>query len=203
MAYISVTDAVARTGKGQTTIYRLCRKHEHTKHVRREDKKFLIDEDFLAEHYAETENGQASNNEAEPQRQELVDLFIQELLNEKRYYQQLLDRKDEQLARKDTMIINLQERQREIMDLLEHYSELLEITRQPPAPAPVPSPEPAPVALSQPESFTEEHTSNQVAENAQPVIYEARTVYTVLAFVILLLSLAIVFVDEIRGLVEN
>ncbi len=76
MAYISVADAVERTGLGKTTIYRLCRKHEHTHYILREDKKFLIDENFLSNQYAEQNQNGAEDKQTDQPKQELIDAFI-------------------------------------------------------------------------------------------------------------------------------
>ena len=100
MAYISVTDAVERTGKGQTTIYRFCRKYEHTKHIKREEKKFLIDEELLSKHFSIQNQEQPSPHEPLQPRREMVDMFIEELQKELVYNRRQLEVKDEQLARK-------------------------------------------------------------------------------------------------------
>ncbi len=189
MAYISVNDAVERTGKGQTTIYRFCRKFEHTRHVKREDKKFLIDEEFLSKHLIEPEAEQTENGKQEEPKQELIDIFIEELLNEKRYYRLLLDRKDEQLVRKDGIISSLQDRQKELHYLLNHQTQLLESARKP-----------------EPESLSQDNSGAVVEESkkeeAKPgnMMYQAQIVYAVLAAVALMLVLAIIFVDEIKAL---
>ena len=187
MAFISVADAVERTGKGSTTIYRLCRRHEHTHHVKREDNKFLIDEEFLSKHYQSSVGANGRDHSAEEPRRELIDIFIEELLHEKNYYKQLLDRKDEQMERKDLMITRLQERQKELHYLLNHQSNLLDQFRKP---------EPANPAPHSP------HQEEKREELKVPFVYEAKTVYTVLAMVMAALLLAVVFVDEIRAIVE-
>ena len=187
MAFISVADAVERTGKGSTTIYRLCRKHEHTHHIKREENRFLIDEEFLSKHYQSSAGENGKDRSSEEPRRELIDVFIEELLNEKNYYQQLLDRKDEQMERKDLMIARLQERQKELHYLLNHQSNLLDQFRKPEPVAPEP------------------HSSHQEGKREEakvPVLYEAKSVYTILAIVIAALLLAIIFVDEIRAIVE-
>lgn len=196
MAYISVTDAVARTGKGSTTIHRLCRKHEHTKFVKREENKFLIDEDFLIKHYSEANNEQ---NKAENESQsELIDIYIEELLKEKAYYRKMLEAKDEQLVRQDRIISNLQERQRELHHLLHHQTQLLDGYRNP-------EPEDQPDAKPNPRKKTSssEEVKLQKTGAQYPPMDQAKIVYAVLAAVGLLLLLAIIFVDEIRSLVEN
>ncbi|WP_152425160.1 hypothetical protein [Nafulsella turpanensis] len=190
MAYISVADAVERTGKGSTTIYRLCRKHEHTKHVMREDKKFLIDEDFLSQHYESPASDAEGDRLPGESRRELVDIFIEELLHEKNYYRQLLDRKDEQMERKDQMIVRLQERQKELHYLLNHQSNLLDQLRKPAESAP------------EPPASSQENSNREGMDEQLPFIYEAKTIYTILAAVGAVLLLAIIFVDEIRTLVE-
>jgi hypothetical protein len=192
MAYISVADAVERTGRGHTTIYRLCRKHEHTKYVMREDKKFLIDENFLSNHYTEQEQSEAEASQATEPKQELVDAFINELLKEKEHYRLLIDRQDEQLARKDTLIAGLQERHRELYQLLRHQTRLLEEANKTVQDA----------RLSAP-VFQEEDSTTQEKEKQGPTTAEINTVYAVLAFVVFLLSLAIAYHDELRTLVAE
>lgn len=193
MAFISVADAVERTGKGSTTIYRLCRKHEHTQHILREDNKFLIDEDFLSKHYDSPADEKIKvGQEPDESRRELIDVFIEELLNEKNYYRQLLDRKDEQLERKDLIIVRLQERQKELHHLLNQQSDLLDQFRKQ-----------EPLHLhwqAQQEGKEEEGVEAEKEETS--IFYETKTVYTILGAVITALLLAILFVDEIRTLVE-
>lgn len=225
MVFISVADAVERTGKGQTTIYRLCRKHEHTKHVKREDKRFLIDEELLSRHFPEaiskqvapdkgtasypTPDNYYSRKEDTPEatpaqpRPELIDLFIDELLEEKRYYRQLLEKKEEQLIRKDNIIASLQERQKELYYLLNHQTSLLErparsAPKENPA-SPAHPPKEAGIAGQQ-HSREEDSTEKKKVPMEGVAVPEA--VYYVLAFVALLLTLAIVYVDEIRALTE-
>lgn len=185
MAYISVTDAVERTGKGQTTIYRFCRKYEHTRHIKREEKKFLIDEDLLLKHFSVVKQEQANHKDSQPPKREMVDMFIEELQKELVYNRRHLERKDEQLARKDTIIANLQERQRELHHLLHHQTRLLENLRQPEEPKPEAQEPPAAKAATAP----------------SPSLSEIRLVYFVLACVGILLLLAIIFVDEIRAVI--
>ena len=214
MAYISVNDAVERTGKGQTTIYRFCRKFEHTRHVKREDKKFLIDEEFLSRHLSSAENEQAENTGAAKEKPEMIDVFIEELLNEKRYFRLLLDRKDEQLERKDRMIASLQERQKELHYLLNHQTQLLESARKPepitevnttseskPAQEPTSSPEQEDYS---PSSFHFPNDSaNYREEKETSVLYEAKVVYAVLGAVAFMLFMAILFVDDIKYFLDN
>lgn len=203
MGYISVSDAVEKTGKGQTTIYRLCRKHEHTRHVLREDKKFLIDEEFLCKHYSEQEPEHINNHEqeqAKPTEQGLMEALLEHLEDEKKYYRRLVERKDEQLERKDKIIANLQERQRELHHLLHQQTQLLDTSRQSPQdqePAAAPADQPANPDRKQ-ESKVSENPGKNDALNKQ-----IRIVYAVLSFVMLLLILAIVYVDEIRAFVET
>ena len=196
MAYISVADAVERTGMGKTTIYRLCRKHEHTHYVLREDKKFLIDENFLSNQFGEQEpKTSIASKPAEP-KQELIDTFIHELLKEKEYYRQMIDRKDEQLERNHKIVAALQERQRELYQLLHHQSRLLEeanstvldISRD---------------EKAAPSVAAEESSASPETLQAGPTRTEIKTVYAVLAFVALLLTFAIAYHDEIRALVAE
>lgn len=197
MAYISVADAVERTGRGHTTIYRLCRKHEHTKYIMREDKKFLIDENFLSNHYAEQEsNGAEDASPAEP-KQELVDAFIHELLKEKEFYKTVIDRKDDQLKRNDQLISSLQDRQRELSQLLYNHTRLLEEANKAVLEA----------AREENKHFSPIHQQEEVPSQATgkegPTTDEIKTVYAVLGLVALLLTLAIAFHEELRGLVAG
>lgn len=197
MAYISVSDAVEKTGRGHTTIYRLCRRFERTSHIKREDRKFLIDEDFLTEQFSDLQNESASAPDPanEDPKQELVDMFIQELQNEKEYYRHLLERKDEQLLKKDEIILKLQDRQGDLYQLLHHHTRLLEKLKNTEKEAinvtdvkPEPHPEP-------------EEKENTSAGEVN--IYEAKVVYAVLAAVGFMLLLAVLFADELRALSEN
>jgi hypothetical protein len=203
MGYISVSDAVERTGKGQTTIYRLCRKHEHTRHVLREDKKFLIDEEFLCKHYSEQGTEQAENNEqeqAKPAEQGLMEALVEHLEDEKKYYRRLVERKDEQLERKDKIIANLQERQRELHHLLHQQTQLLDTSRQSSQDQ---EQEAAPAAqATNPERKQASTASGNPGKN-DALNKQIRIVYAVLSFVMLLLILAIVYVDEIRAFAES
>ena len=196
MAYISVADAVERTGRGQTTIYRLCRKHEHTKYIMREDKKFLIDENFLTNHYAEQpQNGAADQKQPEP-KQELVDAFIKELLKEVEYYRLLIDRKDEQLERNDTLLAGLQDRQRELYQLLHHQTRLLEEANKTTLDTVLEE-------KGSPSELQEEEVAKAAAAKGGPTNAEIRTVYAVLGVVAFLLTLAIAYHEEIRSLVAG
>lgn len=212
MKYISVSDAVEKTGKGQTTIYRLCRKHEHTRHVVRDDKKFLIDEDFLQQYYTvaaheEPDGGPeqvAGNNGAETlkkpdQGQGLMEALVDHLEDEKAYYRQLVERKDEQLERKDRIINNLQERQRELHHLLHHQTQLQDSASRPE----VRESESTQAAPHEPEenSLKEKRAwKRKAAQEADFVSRQLQIVYAVLGFVMLLLILAIVYVEELRDL---
>lgn len=197
MAYISVSDAVEKTGRGHTTIYRLCRRFERTSHIKREDRKFLIDEDFLTEQFADLQNETTSAQDSadENPKQELVDMFIQELQNEKEYYRHLLERKDEQLLKKDEIILKLQDRQSDLYQLLHHHTRLLEKLKNPETEAinvtdvkSEPHPEP-------------EENKNESAGGVN--VYQAKVVYAVLAAVGFILLLAVLFADELRALSEN
>ena len=183
MAYISVTDAVERTGKGQTTIYRFCRKYEHTKHIKREEKKFLIDEELLSKHFSIQKQESSSPHEPLQPRREMVDMFIEELQKELVYNRRQQEIKDEQLERKDTIIANLQERQRELHHLLHHQTRLLESSRQQ---------EPEPEMETQPETKRSAYTLSEI-----------RLVYFVLACVGIILLLSIIYVEEIRAALES
>lgn len=198
MAYISVNDAVERTGKGQTTIYRFCRKFEHTRHIKREDKKFLIDEEFLSKHLSSDDIEQTEASKQLQSKPELIDVFIEELLNEKRYFRLLLDRKDEQLERKDRMIASLQERQKELHYLLNHQTQLLESARKPEA-----EKETVHEEESEQENMFSYHEGFMPEEKDKTLWYEARVVYTVLGAVAFILFLAIIFVDEIKAMLEH
>jgi hypothetical protein len=187
MAYISVADAVERTGRGHTTIYRLCRKHEHTKYVMREDKKFLIDENFLSNHYTEQEQSETEASQATEPKQELVDAFINELLKEKEHYRLLIDHQNEQLARKDTVIAGLQERHRELYQLLYHQTRLLEEANKT-----------AQDARDSVPVLQEQDSTTRGKVKPGPTTAEISTVYAVLAFVALLLTFAIAFHEELR-----
>lgn len=194
MAYISVADAVERTGRGHTTIYRLCRKNEHTKYIMREDKKFLIDENFLSNHYAEQEPHRAEEaSQAEP-KQELVDAFIQELLREKEFYKTVIERKDEQLKRNDQLITGLQDRQRELTQLLYSHTRLLEEANKEVLEA---ARDQRPTALS----LQQEEAASRATAKTGPTKDEIKTVYAVLGLVALLLTLAIAFHEELRSMV--
>ncbi len=49
--FLTVQEAIDLSGKSQTTIHRLCQKHEGSKFIRKERNKYLIDKDFLLEKY--------------------------------------------------------------------------------------------------------------------------------------------------------
>lgn len=196
MAYISVADAVERTGRGHTTIYRLCRKHEHTKYIMREDKKFLIDENFLSNHYSEQEQSEAEASQATEPKQELVDAFINELLKEKEHYRLLIDRQDEQLKRNDQLIAGLQDRQRELTQLLYSHTRLLEEANK----------EVLEAAREKRQTtfpLQQEEVTPKATAKAGPTTKEIKAVYAVLAFVALLLTLAIAFHEELKGMVAG
>lgn len=208
MAYISVADAVAKTGRGSTTIHRLCRKHENTRFVKREENRFLIDEEFLRKHYAEAPAEQDAHKQEKDGSPELIDIFIEELQQEKNYYRKMLERKDEQLERQDRVIANLQERQRELHHLLHHQTQLLDSYRKS-----------EPEAAQQPgdkysgcengvapqqEPSRENPESGPVPTGTVSKVYpinEVRVVYGILAAVGLVLLLAVIFADQLRALV--
>ncbi len=115
-----------------------------------------------------------------------------ELLKETDYYRQLLDRKDEQLERNDKLIAGLQERHRDLYQLLHHQTRLLEEAQK----------TAHEVKNSDFELHREENIP-QIAENPGPTRQEIQTVYAVLAAVAFLLTLAIAFHEEIRSLVNG
>ncbi len=49
--FLTVQEAIDLSGKSQTTIHRLCQKHEGSKFIRKERNKYLIDKEFLTEKY--------------------------------------------------------------------------------------------------------------------------------------------------------
>lgn len=58
--FLTVQEAIDISGKSQTTIHRLCQKHDGTKFIRKERNKYLIDKDFLLEKYP-AENKEVEN----------------------------------------------------------------------------------------------------------------------------------------------
>ena len=52
--FVSVLEAVELTGMSQTTIYRLCKKRNHTEYVKKDDNKYFIDKEYLLATYPET-----------------------------------------------------------------------------------------------------------------------------------------------------
>lgn len=202
MAYISVSDAVEKTGRGHTTIYRLCRRFERTNHIKREDRKFLIDEDFLTQQFTDLQNNEtntaaaaaAADSSDENQGQELVDMFIQELQNEKEYYRQLLDRKDEQLIKKDEIILKLHDRQGDLYQLLHHHTRLLDKLK---------NTEKEPLNVTDIKHESQQEPEEKKAEPAAISVYEAKVVYAVLAAAGFILFIAVIFADELRALAEN
>lgn len=49
--YLTVKEAIDISGKSQTTIHRLCQKHDGSKYIKKENNKYLIDKDFLLDKY--------------------------------------------------------------------------------------------------------------------------------------------------------
>ncbi len=49
--YLTVKEAIDLSGKSQTTIHRLCQKHDDSKYIKKEGNKYLIDKDFLLQQY--------------------------------------------------------------------------------------------------------------------------------------------------------
>lgn len=45
--FLTVKEAIKVSGKSQTTIHRLCQKFDKTKHIKKENNKYLIEKDFL------------------------------------------------------------------------------------------------------------------------------------------------------------
>lgn len=162
----------------------------------REDKKFLIDENFLSNHYSEQEpNGAEDTATAEP-KQELVDAFIQELLKEKEFYKTVIERKDEQLKRNDQLIAGLQDRQRELTQLLYSHTRLLEEANK----------EVLEAAREQRHTtfpLQQEEVTPKATAKAGPTTKEIKAVYAVLGLIALLLTLAIAFHEELRGMVAG
>lgn len=120
--FLTVQEAIDLSGKSQTTIHRLCQKHDGSKYIRKERNKYLIDKDFLLDKYPIDGSGDEDSSE-------LADVVVDgNLLKE-------LTEKNERIAeliRETTELReNIESKQNRITELedelFDHQHELAEV----------------------------------------------------------------------------
>lgn len=224
MAFISIQEASERTGMSMPTITRLARKNEHTTHVKREDRKFFIEDAFLFSQYPEVKMGDESttnHDESEQKPKEAVEsrtfenamLFkiVEEAAERDRASsQRLIERLEDenrhlkhQLDKKDTQIANFQERERELHHLLNNQTRLLEGMQEVQQ-----QPEQQASATGQQREATDSNNNQQVKNRTETDTLKKEAtdsntlIWVALGAVVFLLLLSILFVDELRALAE-
>lgn len=178
MNYISVSEAVQKTGKSQPTISRFCRKHEKTKHIKKEDGKYLIDESFLFMNYSGIFNEQEVNN-SQSDKVDYKDKLIDQLEGENRYLRSMISTKDDRI--------------RELHQIVYTQTKQLEAGRQsePIFEQQRPAPEKQPV--------TPEPARSRQQNRRDPAMI---TFYIVTGVVMLVLIFAILFREQIKAALQ-
>jgi hypothetical protein len=141
--FLTLQQAAQMTGKSLPTITRLARNNQHTNHVKKQGKKYLVSMELISQNYSVTNhNDELTNHDESPGTKPppqgeadniknetitlLKDLLKQknEELNQKN---RELERKDVQIQRKDDQIDSLTERIRENNIILQNLQSRLQI----------------------------------------------------------------------------
>ena len=125
--YLTVKEAIETSGKSQTTIHRLCQKHEKSKYIKKENNKYLIDKDFLIENYPFIK---ASNSEevldSETEKKLLnvlteKNLQITELTLKVKKLNEVIEEKDQAIKKFEDEMFDHQHELAETIDANIHY----------------------------------------------------------------------------------
>ncbi len=131
---ISLKEAASLTGKGLTTITRLARKYQNTKHVKKEGGQYLISKELVNQFYPMVnQNGEVvnqDNQDKEPgileAKNETISFLKSELEQKNRQINELTER----IRENNIILQNLQNR----LQLPESFTESNEITESHPEP---------------------------------------------------------------------